>query len=70
MTNTDERLGECDMEESQYTISLEITITAANLDEADDIAHDILDHAITQHGAAAAVLGIEEAVEEEQDEGV
>jgi len=53
------------MEERQYTISLEITVTAANLDEADDMAHDILDWAITNHGAAAAVLGIE--VQEEED---
>lgn len=65
--SVDERTGECDMEEQTFTISLEITVTAANLDEADDMAHDILDWAITSHGAAAAVLGIE--VQGEEVEG-
>ena len=52
--SVDERTGECDMEERQYTVTIEVTVTEPNLDWA-----------ITNHGAAAAVLGIE--VQEEED---
>jgi len=52
--------GVSNMEEKTYTITLEITVQAVGMDEADEIAQDILDHAITAHRAAGATMGIEE----------
>jgi len=48
------------MGEKTYTITLEVTVQAVGMDEADEIAQDILDHAITAHRAAGATMGIEE----------
>jgi len=56
------------MGEKTYTITLEVTVQAVSMDEADAVAQDMLGHAITAHRAAGATLGIEEVEDEDEED--